>query len=340
MDSLEGRRHVAVMTTRRLLACGSLAALIPLAAACSIEPDGEPTLEDAPALSLSNSKLGIHILGIPTADIDRVLAKCPRVIKVFPEERLARDLIFWYRSNCPGGQVVLRVFIPRDVRYGSGTDPFVAADDMWWRFMAGPVMSIEPSWVDWVEGPNELDSTDNWYVDPGVAQWFAAFWSRLADQINYYGYHPLVGSIATGNPSLAHENGFDHRGAMGPLADVMKSKPYRIGWSYHSYALNPYDPGDETWVTLRYRMIRDQAGLHNFPLVITEGGIDVPGWRARGVSEADYSGWLAHFDRKLREDSYVTGVTLFTIGSSSQSGELSQWDLGPVSDELALYLAQ
>lgn len=328
------------MTILRLLPC-ALVAHLSLASACVLDDgDGDPALESTAALSLSSSKLGLHILGIPSPDTDRVLASCPRVIKVFPEEALARDLIWWYRNSCPGGTVVLRVFIPRDVRWGTGTDPFAAADDMWWRFMAGPVLSVDPSWVDWVEGPNELDSTDNWYVDPGAAQWFAAFWSRLADQINWYGYHPLVGSIAVGNPSLGGENGFDHRGAMGPLADVMKSKPYRIGWSYHSYGLAPYDPNDEHWATFRYRMIRDQAGLHDFPLVITEGGLDSPGWLDRGMSEQDYMGWLAHFDRKLQEDPNVTGVTLFTIGASSTSGGLGPFNLGPVSDELAAHLAQ
>jgi len=127
---------------------------------------------------------------------------------------------------------------------------------------------------------------------------------------------------------------------MGPVAEMMKSKPYQIGWSYHSYGLTPYDPNDETWALLRYRMIRDQAGLQNFPLVITEGGLDAPGWRSRGISEQDYVNWLAHFDAKLREDSYISGVTLFTIGSTSLSGDLSSLDLAPVADELAAYLGQ
>ncbi|HTE49512.1 MAG TPA: hypothetical protein VK698_01480, partial [Kofleriaceae bacterium] len=88
MDGLAPHRHRAFMSIARLLACGTLAALIPVAAtACALESDdpGDPTLETTSALSLSSSKLGFHILGIPTPDIDRVLATCPRVIKVFPE---------------------------------------------------------------------------------------------------------------------------------------------------------------------------------------------------------------------------------------------------------------
>lgn len=292
-------------------------------------------LWNAPAFALSGSKLGPHVLGDASDSAAlQIQDACPRVAKWLARSGELGG-IRRYRERCPGGQVVIRVYVPQSVHYGLTTLPSAAAEDFWTRI--GPQLSeLPPSIVDWVEGVNELDNVEDWYHNGSASTWFAEFSSRLADLIHAAGYNPLLGSIAVGNPSLEGEQLFGKGGAMLPLAEVIRSKRYKIGWSYHAYGNNLFAPDDAKFWTLRYRLIRDQAGLVGVPLVLTEGGQDGQrgGWKDRTNADT-YMHWLRWLDGELKKDAEVVGVTLFQVG---QHADWSRFDLAPISEKLVEYL--
>ncbi|MBI5200793.1 MAG: hypothetical protein HY925_04320 [Elusimicrobia bacterium] len=287
------------------------------------------------ASALSGSKLGPHVLGDANDASARLLQDaCPRVAKW-----LARSgegaAVRRYREKCPGGQIVIRVYVPQSVHYGLSMRPEQAAEDFWAR-ISPELSELPPSLVDWLEGVNELDNVEDWYHNGEASLWFAAFSSRLADLIHAAGYDPLLGSIAVGNPSLEGEQLFGKGGAMAPLAAVIRSKPYKVGWSYHAYGDNLFSADDAKYWTLRYRMIRDQAGLQGVPLVLTEGGQDGGrgGWIGR-TSPEDFMKWLGWLDSELKKDREVEGVTLFQVG---QHADWKKFDLGPIAERLAEHI--
>ncbi len=114
---------------------------------------------------------------------------------------------------------------------------------------------------------------------------------------------------------------------------------------------------DETYpygyVALRYRLIYDTyfrpQGLHDAPLLITECGCDsvetvTPAggsigtwlehrdfWAARGHQpEAFYAAMLQWYDQRLREDEFVKGAMIFTVGSV---GIWAKWDISATAVE-------
>jgi len=288
---------------------------------------------------LPTSKLGPHVLGnTQDTGAQTLLQACPRVAKwLTPDGSVAAE-ISSYRARCPGGVVVLRVYVDGATRYATTAGAAASADDFWSKMQPG-LSGIAPSQVDWVEGPNELDNLPDWYHDLPTANWFASFWSRLADLMDAAGYHPLVGSIAVGNPAMAGENGAGSPNYFSPIAAAMKSKGYLWGWSYHAYTKDlTQDPAQEIWYSLRYRNTLAQCALGGVPLVLTEGGQDIPtGWQGRGTTAAAFLGWLEWFDARMQEDPEVVGVTLFQVG---EHGTWQNFDLGPVAAALAAYLAQ
>lgn len=290
------------------------------------------------AAALSTSKLGPHVLGDPNDDaVKLIVDACPRAAKWLVGGGADLGNIKRYRSNCPGGVVVLRVYVPQSVKYRLSDNASASADDFWRNHVKPHLGGFPPSVVDWLEGVNELDNVEDWYHNGEASMWFAVFSSRLADLIHDAGYNPLLGSIAVGNPALGGELGFGAQGAMGPLAKVIRSKKYKVGWSYHSYGNELFAEADSKYWALRYRMIRDQAGLGGIPIVLTEGGQDGPrrGWRNRNTPEDQYFSWLMWLDEELKKDPEVVGVTLFQVG---QSADWADFSLGPIADKLATYL--
>lgn len=110
------------------------------------------------------------------------------------------------------------------------------------------------------------------------------------------------------------------------------------------------------WAALRYRYVWDRilrpAGLGDARLIITEAGCDsVPSVTPHGVSvgtwkehreywkgqghdpETYYAGMLGWYDERLREDAFVAGATVFTVGSV---GIWRNWDIGDTNVERAL----
>jgi MYXO-CTERM domain-containing protein len=288
------------------------------------------------ALGTSGSKLGPHVLGsVSDSGATTILAACPKVAKWLTPDGAVAASIRDYRQRCPCGEVVLRVYVDGSTHYSTSQDAASAAADFWSK-MQGGLSGLSAADVDWLEGPNELDNLEDWYHDAGKAQWFASFWSSLADRMNSAGWHPLVGSVAVGNPALDGELGAGSANAFKVVADAMKAKSYRWGWSYHGYTQNmSTDVATELWLSLRYRTIRDQCGLQGVPIVLTEGGRDNGGGWQGYASGAAFLAWLEWFDARMGEDSEVAGVTLFQVG---EHGQWNSFDLGPIASDLAAYL--
>lgn len=107
------------------------------------------------------------------------------------------------------------------------------------------------------------------------------------------------------------------------------------------------------YAALRYRLIYDTylrpEGLHDTPLLITECGCDsvesvTPAggsvgtwteqrafWTERGLDpDATYAGMLQWYDERLREDPFVRGAMIFTVGSV---GIWAKWDIAGTAAE-------
>lgn len=158
--------------------------------------------------TMSSSKLGPSVLGAPdNAGAVTILNACPRVAK-WTAPMSGIDLaIANYKSRCPEGAVILRVYVsPSMATYSTTNDAAASANDFWNKMLAqGLGSSGQPNQIDWLEGPNELDNLPNWYNDSAAADWVASFWSTLADLMHNAGYNPLVGSLVGGATFPGHQ---------------------------------------------------------------------------------------------------------------------------------------
>lgn len=295
---------------------------------------GSSNTNPSPPPTLSSSKLGPHVLGTDASNAGAVaiLSGCPRVAKWIAPTPGIDLAISTYKSNCPGGIAILRVFVaPSMATYSATDDPAASANDFWSKMATqGLSAAGPPSQIDWLEGPNEIDNLPNWYSDMTAANWVASFWSTLADLMHSAGYSPLVGSVIGGQPSPVT--------LFAPLAAAMKSKPYKWGWSHHSYTFGATMNVDaESTIALYYRQIRDQNGLAGVPVVLSEGGYLTPsstGWHGQ-LTKDQYLAWLKWFDGQMKQDPEVLGLTIFQVGNTT---DFQSFDLTPIANELANYL--
>ena len=301
-------------------------------------------------MPVSDSKLGIHLIGRYTEGARRVVLAGPRAIKVLDPQAIGdmQRAVLEYKSLYPEGTVVMRVWERTPgLRYRLSDDPERCADHFWDRVLRPAVEALPPAVrrrVDFLEGPNEGENTPTW---EGVeaAAWFGRFWTRLALLIARSGMRPCVGSIAVGNPPGTPAEIREKFGAFLPAIEA--AKRFGGAWSYHAYSLEyTTDPKVEIWFSLRYRLLLGivkslRPDLLSVPIILTEGGIDrrgnpkTDGWRARG-SVKKFEAWLAWFDSELRKDPQVLAVTLFQIGDPRG---WPSFDLEPVADWLARHIA-
>lgn len=298
---------------------------------------------------LSESKLGIHLIGRYTDGARRIVAAGPRLIKVLDPQASGEmvEAMRDYKRRYPNGVVIVRIWErTTQVRYGLSDDPIKSADDFWRKVLEPAINALSPSdrmLIDFLEGPNEGENTPTW-ESVEAARWFGHFWERLAMLIAKAGFRPCVGSIAVGNPPGSIE---EIQAKLDAFAIGLRAAArYGGAWSYHAYSIEyTTDLKIERWYSLRYRIFYEilrqyHPEISDLPLILTEGGIDrsgnakTDGWRARGDAEK-FQEWLKWFDLELRKDKEVIGVTLFQIGD--QAGWWS-FDLEPVSNWLANYL--
>jgi len=293
----------------------------------------------------SPSKISAHLINDYTTGGADIAAGHPRVLKILDLGSGMLQAAQAYKAGTPGGKIVLRIYTTRG--YALTDDPAVSAANFWTTVLQPPLNALSPSdrsLIDYVEGPNEGESTPTWQ-SLQAAQWFSSFWQSLSPQIAAAGFKPCVGSIAVGNPPGTPSQIQSYISALVPA--LRQAKALGGAWSYHAYTINyTTDTATEYYYALRYRQFYNQFAaeypdLNDMPLILTEGGVDQwgdpsgSGWQARGTA-ADYERWLNWFDRQLGLDGYVLGCTLFQIGNPSG---WSSFDLEPIAAWMRTYLS-
>ncbi|NLE60558.1 MAG: hypothetical protein GX616_19605 [Planctomycetes bacterium] len=297
-----------------------------------------------PAASLvaqTNSRLGAHAMVTYTAPAAQFVSAGPRIHKILDANGAMMQSVRDFKTANPSGKTVIRVYTGK--AYALQDNPTTCADDWWNTILAPQLNGLSPSdraLIDYVEGPNEGDSTPTW-SSVAAAQWFNTFWIRLAYLIANAGFKPCAFSISVGNPPGDINNIHQMLDAIVPALRACKS--YNGAWSYHSYTI-PYskDLNAELWSSLRYRQYYEYFAqyypdLVDLPLLLTEGGADCQpnmpggGWRGGG-DLAKFIDWLEWYDGQLMQDPYVVGCTLF------QTGAFASWQAYDI-DEVCPWLA-
>lgn len=293
----------------------------------------------AAALPPSQSKISVHLLISYSPGAAQIIQAHPRVIKILGTDggmiQAARD----FKASTPEGKVVCRIYTP--LRWSVNDNPAAAGTNFWQTVLAPALVNLsaaDKALIDYVEGPNEGDSTPTW-ASAADTQWYNTFWMHLAPLIANAGFRPLAYSISVGNPPGSQAEIQASLDRIVPSLRLCQS--LGGGWSYHSYSL-PYSTNltDEIWYSVRYRQYYSYFAsrypdLVNLPLVLTEGGIDGAGpWSTRGDTNR-FQNWLAWFDSEIRNDAYCLGVTLFQIGDT---GGWNHFNVEPVAGWIANHL--
>ena len=274
----------------------------------------------AAPLPPSQSKLSVHVMISYSSGAAQIIQAHPRLIKILDTGNSMLEAMRAFKTSTPEGTVVCRIYTPR--RWTISDDPAAAGTNFWQTVLAPNLLSLSASdraMIDYVEGPNEGDSTPTW-GSAAETEWYNTFWMHLAPLIANAGFRPLAYSISVGNPPGSESQVRASLDRIVPSLRLCQS--LGGGWSYHSYSL-PYstDLTDEIWYSLRYRQYYSYFAsrwpdLVNLPLVLTEGGIDGAGpWTTRGDTNK-FQNWLTWFDSEIRKDAYCLGVTLFQIGDT------------------------
>jgi hypothetical protein len=288
----------------------------------------------------SQSKISVHLLSSYSPGAAQIIQARPRLIKILGTDsgmmQAARD----FKASTPDGKIVGRIYTPRT---WSRTENPAAAGSNFWQTVLAPAFSglstEDRALIDYVEGPNEGDSTPTWGSSADT-DWYNTFWMHLAPLIANAGFRPIAYSISVGNPPGNSAEIQDRLNRIAPSLRLCQQ--LGGGWSYHSYSI-PYSTNltDEIWYSVRYRQYylyfaSAHPDLVNLPLILTEGGIDGAGpWSTRGDA-TKYQNWLAWFDSEIRKDDYCLGVTLFQIG---ETGGWNGFNVEPIAGWLASYLA-
>ncbi|HOJ55837.1 MAG TPA: hypothetical protein PLI64_14915 [Phycisphaerae bacterium] len=294
----------------------------------------------------SRCRLSIHLIANYSPGARQIIEAHPPVIKILDLHNSMIEAMRAYKAGTPNGRVVLRIYTQK--RYTASDDPAASARDFWNTVLAPAVNGLSASdraLIDYLEGPNECESTPCWGGTLADAQWFNDFWVELAQKIADGGFKPCAFSIPVGNPPGTPE---DMRARLDKIAPALrKCKQLGGAWSYHSYTgLYTTDAATEYWYALRYRQFYEyfataHPDLVNLPIILTEGGVDTggsptgSGWQAHG-NAAQYKNWLTWFDARLREDPQVIGCTLFQIGDASG---WPSFELEPIAEWLARQIA-
>jgi hypothetical protein len=198
-------------------------------------------------------------------------------------------------------------------------DPVQKATDMMNQHM--PYWEYERDVVDYWELLNEN-------APPTIAQhvWLAEFFIAAMDIAEVNGHKLAIFSYSTGVPQWHHweaivETGVFARAKAGEHALALHEYDWPVAdqrWGEPTEDLPPYE--DRGVLSGRYRYLyrdfliqRDEV----IPLVITEAGLDpvVGGpdlpqpWQERYVEE------MIWYDTLMREDDYVVGAAMFSIGT-------------------------
>jgi len=277
-----------------------------------------PYVSRQQALAHGPSKLGLHTiqpnnaLGFVQSIHDA--GACVALVKALGEFGYLRAV----KEVSPGTVTVARWGSPQAV--DPSGDPAERAEEILSQHM--------PHWV------YEKDVVDYWEVlnenDPPSIEghvWLAQFFIAAMDIAEADGYKLAIFSYSTGVPQWHEWEAIVETGIFAQAKEgghILALHEYNwpvtdYRWGEPTEDLPPYE--DRGVLTGRYRYLyrdflipRDEV----VPLAITESGLDPvlggpPGeghWKERYVEE------MAWYDDRLREDDYVIGAAMFTIGAA------------------------
>lgn len=297
-----------------------------------------------PYVSRSRTPRGPSKLGVHTIRPDGALDLVRRVSAAGAQVALVKALddigyLHQVKEVSPGTTRVARRQDPWGGGIGAEGDPVEAAQErMEWHMSA---WEPDREWVDYWEVLNEPDP-------PGVDghRWLAEFYVACMDIAGQNGYKLAIFSYSVGVPEWEEWQGivetgvFEQAQAGGHILAL-----HEYNWPYIDERWGEALPGrtlglDRGILTGRYRHLYEDFLIPRglvIPLAITEAGYDpsVVGqgwdgdWKSRYVSE------MAWYDDKLREDDYVIGCALFTLGGI---GIWRDWDYEDLLDDLRDYI--
>ncbi|NLV74338.1 MAG: family 14 glycosylhydrolase [Chloroflexi bacterium] len=251
-------------------------------------------------------QLSVQFVNIATNTVDAVRAAGGRIATIklvqpptenpFPDRVCTGRIMFNNGNPVDDGNYIVQ-----------GAD----GADRWWNEMGGFI--ADRPWIRHWEFANE--PTTNSATDCQLLASCTLRWMQLAKARGYTGT-VLNFSQGTPEPNMAlhfHE-----------VVRYAAANGFNLG--FHEYWWGRIrNPQQESWNYMRFprffQALRD-AGVTEQPAVsITECGIDggvvgTPGgWRAAGISEADYAADLNTYRDLLGQHSYVTSAFIFCAGS-------------------------
>ncbi len=238
-------------------------------------------------------------------------------------------------------KTIIVCWMPGPELHPESDDPIIAARNRWEEIKKDLDAMPEANrrCIDYLEawpnmwGPKNIDE----------ARWYAKYTICLARRIGEAGFKPVICTYSVGSIP-ATENELQILDAMAPA--LREAKKWNGAWAYHGYTIEyTKDISVENWHSLRYRQtyrhLRSKhADIADFPIILSEGGVDkegnpdTDGWQARGDAKK-YTDWLLWYDKEIRQDPEVLGVTLFKIGSHTI---WKSFDLEPIACWLKGYL--
>jgi len=255
------------------------------------------------------SKLGPHIIEpyrIKQYDAKIAAAK-PRVVKVVGSPSELGFLA--YLEMLLGSQntlYVARIFPYEQAvtdAYNAGKSPFDAADIMI-AALSGFVNAAGLGYAYFECGMNEPPDAS--------IPWLNQYYSYIVPLLKSYGVRCVSFNFSVCHPPLS---------AWSQLGDALTAiKQAGREWALvglHQYGLfgnmQDYADSGEGARVLRHRCIPELADQD---VVITETGLDSPGWKQTGINAEDYFTDFQWLDYELRKDDNVIGATAYTMDSA------------------------
>lgn len=195
--------------------------------------------------------------------------------------------------------------------------PDIAARD-YFHSSISPMLEEAP-WLTHVETPNEPEWDYAWSaMDKRTAmEWYAAYFFEFAKIAKDHGRKAVLGNWSVGNPDLPSWQWY------GRALEAVQKFGAVLG--RHSYGWLNDD------LAYRHRLDEREFGKLGFthtPLVITECGAEndkgMKSWRGQYGNDmrAYYEQWLRPFEFTLRQDAYVLGATIYTVGTGGSNAWL------------------
>jgi len=250
------------------------------------------------------SKLGFHIIEprrIRAYDQSVVNSRA-RVVKVVggPSEL---GILGYHHDKNPGAIYIARVY-PWDKAisdmYATGATPQQAAETMY-SALAGFVHAAGMGWCWWECGPNE----------PGdvATDWLDIYYSLLIPRLRAANIKSVSYNFSVCHPPLEFwprlSKSINAIKAAGREWALVGLHQYGLLGSMQDHAQD----GNDARV-LRHRAIPQLAGV---PIVLTEAGLDMPGWQNTNRGVDGYLADLKWLDYELKKDPNVLGVCLYTM---------------------------